>query len=239
MDETAVWAEYKRLGYDRGWVFAMTPLAWLSTATTVMVGLNPGGAEGEHDSTDGWWETPYGNAYLLDRWVPGSDALYPIQVQVAALHELLGLGPKDVFAGQFIPFRSRSLVELPNYSGAMAFARDLWSWALAQSPANLFICMGNTAAVEIAKLIGAKLEEPPFPSGWGKIQVRRYVSPEGKVVAELPHPSHYPLLSMQDPQKLNKAKCAIKAAARQAGEALPPGCVDVLNQFPQDLTPSL
>lgn len=213
MDEAMVWAEYHRLGYDRGWVFAMTPLAWLSTANTVMVGLNPGGQEGEHDSGDGCWESLDGNTYFTGRWVPGRDALYPIQVQVAALHKLLKLGPEDVFAAQFIPFRSRSLAELPNYSEALAFAQRLWCWALTQSPANLFICMGNFTARHIADLLGAKLEWER-PSGWGGTQVRRYVSAEGKVVAELPHPSRYQLLSMLDTEKLEIARDAILAATR-------------------------
>lgn len=43
MDGAAVWAEYERLGYKAGWVFAMTPFANLATARTMVIGLNPGG----------------------------------------------------------------------------------------------------------------------------------------------------------------------------------------------------
>lgn len=43
-DEAAIWVNTS--GYDRGWVFDMTPLAWLPTAKAVMVGLNPGGPDG-------------------------------------------------------------------------------------------------------------------------------------------------------------------------------------------------
>ncbi len=211
MDEAAVWAEYRRLGYDRGWAFAMTPLAWLPAVKTVMVGLNPGGQEGEHDSGDGCWESQHGNAYFTGRWVPGTEALYPIQVQVIRIHELLGFGAEDVFAAQFIPFRSQSLAQLPRFSEALHFSRQLWCWTLSQSPADLFICMGGFAAWHIADLLGAKLEQE-FPSGWGDTQVRRYVSPEGKVVAELPHPSRYQLMSMLDPGKLAIAGNAITAA---------------------------
>lgn len=55
MDEAAVWAEYERLGYKAGWVFAMTPFANLATARTMVIGLNPPGG-GEEDSTEGTWE---------------------------------------------------------------------------------------------------------------------------------------------------------------------------------------
>lgn len=216
MDQAAVQAEYERLGYDRGWAFAMTPIAWLPKAKTVLVGLNPGGAEGEHDNTDCYWDSQDGNAYFTGRWVPGTDALYPIQVQVIRLHELLELGPEDVFAAQFIPFRSRSLAELPKFNEALAFSRELWRWTIAQSPADLFICMGNFAAWHMSDLLGAKLEME-WPSGWGNTRVRRYVSPTGKVVAEVPHLSRYQLLSMWDPKKAETARQAILAVTARVG----------------------
>ena len=215
MDEAAVWAEYERLGYDRGWVFAMTPLAWLPTAGTVMVGLNPGGGEGEHDSTDGCWEFLGGNAYLDDRWTEGSNELFPIQSEVTDLHAFLGLRREGVFAAQFIPFRSRAVGELPNYEAAKVFARKLWAWTLAQSPARLFLCMGYDVAAEISGIVGAEFAHQ-WDSGWGAIQVQRYVSKGGKVVVALPHPSRYRLFRLQDPVKAAKARKAIWGATRPA-----------------------
>ena len=41
-------AEYRRLGYDAGYVLGMTPLANIETAEVVLVGLNPGG-DGENE----------------------------------------------------------------------------------------------------------------------------------------------------------------------------------------------
>jgi hypothetical protein len=215
MDEAAVWAEYEKLGYERGWVFAMTPLAWLPEAKTVMVGLNPGGREGEHDKWEGGWDHPGGNEYFTGRWVSGSNAKYPIQVQVELLHQLLALGPEDVFAAQFIPFRSSSLATLTNHAEALAFARRLWRWVLERSPADLFICMGNFTAWHIADLLGATLKTE-CPSGWGGTRVRRYVSASGKVVVGWPHPSTYRLLSMRNPEKLTTAREALVNAARRA-----------------------
>lgn len=211
-----VWAEYQRLGYKAGWVFAMTPMANLATARTMVVGLNPGGSA--EDSTEGTWEPcDPRNAYFHGRWYTGaeSDGPMPIQTQVMLLHSLLGLGPEDVFSAQFIPFRSRTLAGLGSQAEALRFARRLWSWVLPQSPAKLFICMGGYAAWQIADLLGAKLEGH-HPSGWGSTKVGRYVSDEGKVVIELPHTSRYLLLSMRDPGKLATAKTAILHAARPA-----------------------
>ena len=216
MNEAAIWAEYERLGYKAGWVFAMTPLELLTTANTVVIGLNPGGTE--QDSTGGCWQYTRGrNAYLDDRWVPGSDALYPIQVQVAALHALLKLRTKDVFAAQFIPFRSPRLVDLTSHGEALAFARKLWSWVLPQSPANLFICMGGFTAWHIADLLGANLTAS-WPTGWGRTQVKRYLTSDNRIVVELPHPSRYRILTMRSPEKKAMARTAVLEAATASPE---------------------
>ncbi len=207
MDEALVWAEYERLGYDQGWVFAMTPLANLATARAIVVGLNPGG-----DDDQGIWESSNRNAYFTGRWIPGSDSLMPIQTQIAALHELLHLGPDDVFAGQFIPFRSVSLNTLAHQTEAFGFALKLWTWVISQTPANLYLCLGKAVAYNIASLLDAKLDGC-WPSGWGTTTVGRYVSASGKVVVELPHLSRYLLFSM-GPDKLQMAKAAILSAAR-------------------------
>lgn len=216
MDQAAVWAEYERLGYKAGWVFAMTPFANLATARAMVIGLNPGGPEA--DSTEGTWEPcDPRNAYFYGRWYTGaeSDSPMPIQVQVMALHALLGLEPEDVFAAQFIPFRSQTLISLGRKAEALKFARALWSWVLPQSPAKLFICMGGYAAWQIADLLGAK-PQGHHPSGWGSTKVGRYVSDDGKVVVELPHPSRYRLLTMREPAKLAMARDAIRQATRPA-----------------------
>jgi hypothetical protein len=213
MDEAAVWAEYNRLGYDQGWVFAMTPLANLAMARAVVVGLNPGG-----DDDQGIWESSGGNAYFAGRWIPGTDRLMPIQTQIAGLHELLDLGPNDVFAGQFIPFRSVSLSALAHQTEAFGFALKLWTWVISQTPASLYLCLGKAVAYNIASLLDAK-PDGRWPSGWGTTTVGRYVSASGKVVVELPHLSRYLLFSM-GPEQIAVAKKAILTASRPA--ELPP-----------------
>ncbi len=213
MDEAAVWAEYERLGYGQGWVFAMTPLANLATAKAIVVGLNPGG-----DDDQGHWESSNGNAYFTGRWIPGSDRLTVIQTQMAALHQLLSLGPDDVFAGQFIPFRSVNIRALAHPTEAFGFALKLWTWVIRQTPANLYLCLGKDAAYNIASLLHAE-PDGRWLSGWGNTTISRYVSTSGKVVVKLPHLSRYLLFSM-GPEQVAMARQAILTASRPAG--LPP-----------------
>ena len=70
----------------------------------------------------------------------------------------------QVFAGQFIPFRSRSYGELPKKEEALEFGRRLWTWVLARTQARLFVCMGKEAAWHISSLTGAS-ETETFPTG--------------------------------------------------------------------------
>lgn len=214
MNYDAVQAEHERLGYKQGWVFAMTPEANLSTADVVLVGLNPGGRD--HPDNEGAWDVE-GNAYLDGRWyADGRDELFPIQVEVAELMKLLGVEGEQFFAGMFIPFRSPSLAELQHRDEAVTFARQLWTWTLSQTPARLFVCMGQAAAWHIAQLLGASYAEA-FATGWGDTKVHRYVAPDGRVVVSLPHPSRYRLLGPgRDAAERREAKLAILNAARPA-----------------------
>ena len=210
--ERDVQAEYERLGYQNGWVFAMTPVANLPTAEVVIVGLNPGG---DGDQNQGTWEVAGGNAYLDERWyADGRNELFPIQVEVMELLHLLGVEDRQVFAAQFIPFRSKEIKSLPNRGEAVTFARRLWSWALSQSPAKLIITMGHLAGWHVAQLIGAS-HVSEHPTGWGKMVAVRYVATDGKVVVSIPHPSRYGLLNPgRAPEKRRKAKLSILTAAQ-------------------------
>ena len=206
MDAEAVQAEYERLGYSLGWVFGMTPVANLKKARAVFVGLNPGG-----DDENCSWEVADGNAYFDEKWYPGSDALFPIQKQVQDLHALLGLGKGEVFAGQFIPFRSKSLGTLTSRGDAFAFGNKLWDWVIGQTEAKLFLCLGKEVSYRIARLLDAK-PDGSVPSGWGSTTIGRYVGSD-RVVVRLPHLSRYQLFTMSD-EKRQVACQAILEAAR-------------------------
>lgn len=212
MNESHIWEVYNRHSYAEGWAFMMTPEASLKTASTVLVGLNPGGT-----GREGCWDHAPGNAYFMQKWAKNDTVDSAIQIQVKAIHEVLGVPQDDIFAAQFIPFRSRDLASLANKKEAQVLAMDLWSWVAGQSPAKLYLCMGEKAGGSIAHILGAKWTED-FPTGWGATQFRRRVADDGRVVVQMPHPSRYQLYSQSDPAKLALAKRNLAIAARRAGE---------------------
>lgn len=191
MDSKAIQLEYERLGYSDGWAFAMTPFSKLSTADTIFVGLNPGGSA---SSDDCHWDSPTGNAYFVGNWQDnGGSEPKPIQTQVRLLHTLLELDENDVFAAQFIPFRSPDFARLGKRDEATQFGKKLWEWVLPQTNAKRFICMGMEPWWHISKLLNAMTLEP-VASGWGKVKIRRAISESGQLIVGLPHPSRYLLL---------------------------------------------
>lgn len=212
IDAAACAAEYKRLGYSAGYSFGMTPTRNLRTADVLIVGLNPGGDWGEEI-----WEVASGNAYLDERWGEAS-SLNPLQVEVIALLDLLGVTGEQVFAGQFIPFRSPSFAALERRDEAISFGRRLWTWVLSQTPARLMVCMGYDAAWHIAQLCGA-VQVDTYPTGWGTTVACRFIAPDGRVVVSIPHPSRYKLLGPgRGTAERRRAKLAILSAARPVPE---------------------
>lgn len=182
----------------------MTPEARLRTAPVGIVGLNPGG---EANPDDAAWDVPEGNRYM--------DRENPLHFEVVGLCNALGIDPeRDLFAAQSIPFRSKSLAESLQPEAAFAFSRNLLTWTLRQSPAKLWICMGEKCADEISRLIGARHEET-LPTGWGTSTFERYVEVGGdRVVVSWPHPSRHALFSRRNPALSLSAVEAVQQAAR-------------------------
>lgn len=203
MNKGAIQAKYDELGYEFSWFFMMTEEARLYDAQVALVGLNPGG---------GHWDPPVwapeaGNKYL--------DAepkdLSRVHRQVRALHSVMEWSRKEVFSAQFIPFRSPSFKVLREREKALEFSRELWRWVLSVSPAKKFLCMGSLAAWEVAGLISAIRDPHEYPTGWGSMKFRRFVSPDGRVVVEWPHPSRYALFGRAEGRS-TIAEASIRAA---------------------------
>lgn len=211
MTRDDIQAAYETHGYDQGWSFMMTPEASLRTATVAMVGLNPGGSAGNV----GHWDHAPGNAYFMQKWSLDETSDSAIQRQVKAIHDVLDIGENEIFAAQFIPFRSRDFASLTTVAEDKAFAMRLWTWVVEQSPARLYLCMGKEVGSAIGQLIGASWKED-IATGWGRTKFRRRVSSDGRVVVEMPHPSRYQLFS-RGPKHVAVATEALKRAARPVG----------------------
>lgn len=178
------------LGHQLGWRFMMCPEATLTSASVAIVGLNPGGRE-RHGTT---WSCEAGNAYWIESWGGQAAGLAPLQRQVQQIARSIGAAPSDIFAAQFVPFRSPSWSDLPNPRDAVAFARDLWTWTLAQSPAQTILCLGkNVVGPEIAAIVGAR-KCGVMPAGWGDQTIDIYRSAQGIKVIALPHLGRFKLM---------------------------------------------
>lgn len=192
-DRLAVEAEYRRLGYSKGWSFLGTPERILRTASVGLVGLNPGGGgAGDAFEYAGVWDVP-GNGYFDERWGPGA-SFSPIQLQVHKWYELLGLAPHEAFCAQFVPFRSPSWTSLTRKEDALAFATRLWSWVLETSPATLFVTMGKKPAEHLSRLLdGRRIAH--LPTGWGSQTIDVWDTPGGRRIVAMPHPSRHRLFN--------------------------------------------
>lgn len=200
-------AEYRRLGYDQGWAFAMTPMARMHTAGTMIIGLNPGG---ESHSEDTHFESENSNAYYTGVWTSNGSPT-AVQTQVRLLHELLGLSQDETFAAQYIPFRSASFESLQNKTEALGFAYKLWSELMPNVAARRIVCMGNTVFWQIVKLLDAK-HFGSVRAGWGSVTIKRAVAGNRRLVVGIPHPSRFQLLGGRE----GPARSAREAAMRHA-----------------------
>jgi len=190
MNADLIEAEHDRLGYSAGWRFIMTPERTLANAEVAIIGLNPGGNR-RHGPP---WSQEEGNAYFIESWggkIAGGD---PLQRQVQRMCQVLGVRKDDVFAAQFVPFRSNRWKELPRRREALAFSRQLWSWALPQMKAKLFLCIGKDVAPEVAGLLGASWVGA-VQAHWGNHTIDRYRTPDGRLILGLPHLGTYKLFS--------------------------------------------
>src|ERR1700694_147622 len=109
----AIETEYVRLGHTRDWRFLATPRQTLAAGSPVaFFTLNPG--EGWIDPDHGRGSSEGGSAYVRERWHGFPAGESPLQFQVRAMFEWLGLVPDQPLTAYFIPFRSRDYETLPS-----------------------------------------------------------------------------------------------------------------------------
>ena len=182
--------KYQQLGFSKGWNFLACHEERLKDARIAIIGANPGGGgTGDDYQYRGIWSCSE-NAFCSEESF--------IRSQVQEWHRLLGLMAEETLCAQFIPFRSPDLVRLGQRKEAIAFARDLWRWALDISPASLFVTIGALPANNLVDILGAKLVATGLPTGWGKVTIDVWDSPCGRRIVRMPHPSRYKLFRRAD-----------------------------------------
>jgi hypothetical protein len=106
----------------------------LASAHDAFVGLNPRYDEGPAVAA---WDFPDGNTYLRQPWGPNGQ-FNNLQKQVAKLFKTIEVAEQDVFAAQFVPFKSTSWATLAHQDEALAFGGLLWRWVLSETTVTRF-----------------------------------------------------------------------------------------------------
>jgi len=204
--------------YAHGSAMFGCPVAQVAAAKMGIVGLNPGMLPaGDRPRQDGnEWSYPT-TAFFDEKWgapdpARGGRDQTALKRQVAAWVRLAGVEPTETFSAQFVPFRSANWTSLPDREEALAFARNMWTDLLRHTVTKIFVCMGQTAALEIARLLDARDATGPLPTGWGETKIRGYANAEGSRLVSVPHPSRY-LLFGRSGERSRRAEESFRAAA--------------------------
>lgn len=186
-----------RLAYEEsenhlGWRFLYSPATVLSGAETAFVGLNPGGSVAEPDM----FATEVGSAYCCEHWCGAERGQSPLQKQVQAIFERLGVSPEKVLAGNFVPFRSPDWHSLKQPAQALEFGRLLWRDVLSIAKPRVIITMGALVTKEMAAMLGVKPIQK-IPIGWGSVSASRSGA-KGVTLIGLPHLSRYRVMGRHE-----------------------------------------
>lgn len=176
-----------RLGYEDGFKLLFCPWRLIQSADALFLSLNPGrdpSGELMRVASD-----ERGNSYLIKRDVRHS----PMAAQYQMLCDLIGKDPESVLAGALMPYRTDRWVatrDAPNIN----LVRPFWDAVFARGHVREVYCMGREVERAVVDLLEARLDEE-IPAGWGRLTLRRYVSPQGVVVYGLLHLSTFKMLS--------------------------------------------
>lgn len=180
------------LGFSDGYKFVYGPWTTLDKAVVAFLSLNPGTAPDGADMCT--ISDERGNSYAVER----EETKSPLTDQFLLLAQLLGRRPADILTGVVAPFRSDSWgnLEKRQREESLAIGRRFWRGPLSRPDLRLVIACSGEAGKLVAGILGASLDSVVC-AGWGNIKLRRYLSPQGEVVVQLPHLSRFRLLGRE------------------------------------------
>jgi hypothetical protein len=186
---TALEAEY---GFSLGYNLMYSPWGTQEFAQAAFISLNPGRSPDDQDRHIVSDER--GNSYEVERLTTRS----PLTAQFLKLSELLGIPPKSILTGTAHPFRSYTWSDLTpqQKSVGLNFGRKFWSQVLG-SRIKLVITLGDLTTQLIGKDFDLRLTEE-IASGWAATKLKRYSTSRGFDIVQLPHLSHFKLLSRKE-----------------------------------------
>lgn len=185
----------KQFKFTEGFKLLYCPWQRISDARVAFISLNPGKAPKNIDLRT--VEDTHGNSYLVERATTRS----PLNEQFLAMCSFLNRDPEQILTGAFFPFRSGKWQDLDaiQIEAGLSFCRPFWKSAITEN-CELVIVLSNFVAKQVVDLLDGKLEAE-IPSGWGTTKLRRYISPSGTRVIQLPHLSTFRLFSREECMK--------------------------------------
>lgn len=183
--------EYVRCRYGLGWRLLYSPVGVLGGARVAFIGLNPGGRAKSVGQAEFSMES--GSAYTDEVWGNFVAGEHRLQKEVKELFHLLGEHPKNVLAGNLVPFRSPSWGALASKDDAVAFGCELWCDIIERAKPDIVITMGGVVNEAIWNLFNVTLVEK-VPLNWGRVTARLGVSARRSFIA-LPHLSRFPVIT--------------------------------------------
>lgn len=192
---------YQDRGYARGWRLLASPIHVLVSSDVAFIGLNPGGSL--IDPTHAVLAPLNSSAYLSESWAGHPAGCSPLQLQVRMLFEALHVEPTQVLAGNLVPFRSQSWVDLAHRQWAIAFGKAIWADIFAASRPKLVVTMGTITHKAIADLLGMVAFER-LQVGWGTVNLS-HADRNGIKLVGLPHLSRFAIIGRQQSQSALEA----------------------------------
>jgi len=225
--------EYQKDGHKNGWRFLMCPADRLNAKTQIaLLTLNPGGGSSDKQrKCEPSCEN--GSAYVCESWCGKHPGEAPLQKQIRKLFEAIAAeidkaGDGDNLLQQslaacYIPFRSKSLNDLPNREAVKVFANKLWRDLFDEIDPLLIVTIDRITTKAIRQILEKKLKCPTpdvktFKIGWGAVSADVIIFKAGKrkrVILRLPHLSRYQLFGRtKGPEK--QVKDVIACAVRES-----------------------
>lgn len=203
---------YAKFGYTLGWRFLCVSRKVLTnTVDIALIACNPGGDRIPPDHPTGSCE--HGCAYLVEKWRGGPRGRAPLQIQVQTLFQALygmthlGSSFEDLMErsliGYFVPFRSRSVSDLPCKEKSFALGKSLWSRILMSTRPRLVVCIDRYTYRELMHILPSSLDvrlcsSQKMATGWGgySADLHRFNGPVVRVcLLRLPHLSRFTLFT--------------------------------------------
>ena len=116
-----------------------------------------------------------------------------------ALFRRLRVQPEDVLAGNLVPFRSPSELELRDKDRSIAFGIKIWSQILATVKPPIVISLGNSTNEIVSRLLRAR-QIRKLEVGWGSITASRGEFNGGLWIG-LPHLSRFAIMTRKESAK--------------------------------------